>query len=104
MRLAIMVAALGLVVGVPALAPTSLMNTVSAQTVDVVEDAAEDAVAAELEAASGDPAAIAAIVTRAGSVCAVPLEKRRLLLRQPMLTLLQRLWQRLFPRLLQQTR
>ncbi|MBV1900602.1 MAG: hypothetical protein KUG56_02900 [Kordiimonadaceae bacterium] len=58
MRYAIIVAAFGLVLGAPVLAPTSLMPAAVAQT------AAETALQIELIAAAGDADALAAIIAR----------------------------------------
>ncbi len=63
MRYAIMVAAFGMLLGAPVLAPTMLMNAAIAQASEVV-DPAEAALAAELAAVAGDADAIAAIVAR----------------------------------------
>ena len=58
MRIAIMAAAFGLVLGAPVLAPTSFMEVAVAQT------SAETALQNELIAAANDPAALQAIIDR----------------------------------------
>ena len=58
MRIAIMAAAFGLVIGVPVLAPTTLMETAVAQ------DAEQDALAAEIIAAGDDLNLLATIISR----------------------------------------
>ncbi len=58
MRYAIMVAAFGMVLGAPVLAPTMVMSTAVAQ------DAVADALAAEIIAAGDDLDALAAIISR----------------------------------------
>lgn len=62
MRYAIMVAAFGMVLGAPVLAPTALMSVAVAQAATLT--AAEIALDAELVAAANDPDALAAIISR----------------------------------------
>ncbi|WP_417462337.1 hypothetical protein [Kordiimonas sp.] len=59
MRIAIMIAALGIVTAAPMFAPTTLLPQAEAQTAD-----AASALEAELLAAAGDATAIQAIITR----------------------------------------
>jgi len=66
MRLVMMIAALGFVLGAPGLAPTSLMGKAAAQAAS--QEALEARLAAQLLAAAGNSAALAAIIAREQSI------------------------------------
>jgi hypothetical protein len=66
MRFVLAVAALGFALGAPALAPTSVMSEAEAQSASL--DQSEATLTAQLLAAAGDPAALAAIMAREQSL------------------------------------